>query len=476
MGWKPDRHAHTPIYIQIVKYMEQRISTGEYPAGSKLPSERALAKELKVNRSTIVAAYDELRASGLIESKHGTGTVVSADIWGLSHARIPNWQHLVQTGSFLPNHPLIRQMRKEMPNNDWIDFANGELAEDLIPNAALQRLLANNDFHFAWGYEHILGNSELRETIASHMQTFRKIESTSSSILITSGAQQAIHLIVQCLLQPGDAVAIEDPSYCYSLPIFQTAGLRTFLLPVDQDGINPDDLERLHREHRVKMVFLNPNFQNPTGSLLSYERRLRILELATAYGIPVIEDDPYSLTSFQGDFVPTLKSLDRHGTVLYISSLSKIVASGLRIGWVVGPDSVIERLADAKQQIDFGQSFLPQWMAKQFLASAEFDDHLHMLRQELEERKEMVLHAFQQVMGERIHFYHTSGGIHLWGQLQEHTDEFQLLREGMKRGVVFMPGRVLGSQEGFIRLTYGRVQKERIYEGAKRFADAWNRL
>ena len=141
----------------------------------------------------------------------------------------------------------------------------------------------------------------LRDTITNHVKQYRRIETNPSSILITSGAQQALHLVVQCLLKPGDAVALEDPSYSYSLPIFQSAGLRTFLLPVDKDGINPEDIVALHKKHRIRMIFLNPVFQNPTGTLLHTNRRKRIIEISSEYGIPVIEDDPYSLTSFSGE-------------------------------------------------------------------------------------------------------------------------------------------------------------------------------
>jgi len=472
MDWKPTRIPGKPFYKQIAEFIEQRISYGEYPAGSLLPSERALARELGVNRSTVVAAYEELRAAGIVESTQGSGTRVSTDIWGISRTRVPNWRRLVEGGTFLPNLPLIRRIWKETQENDLIDLASGELSGDLFPSKFFSNIMREQEFNSHLGYENMQGNLSLRESIASHMKTWRNVDATSSSILITSGAQQALHLIVQCLLNPGDAVAIEDPSYCYSLPLFQSAGLRTFFLPVDKNGINPDDIVALYRKHRIKMVFLNPNFQNPTGTLLDLSRRNRILEISSEYGIPIIEDDPYSLTSFSGENIPTLKSMDRNGTVLYISSLTKIAASGLRIGWVIGPQTVIERLADAKQQVDFGHSIFPQWIADQFLSSADFAAHMNMLVGELKQKRDMFVSALQELLPDETEFLVPQGGIHLWCKLKRDVREQQLLKEAFKRGVVFVPGGVLGSQEGYVRFTFGRAEKELIHAGISRFSEA----
>lgn len=475
MDWKPTRSSGKPVYKQIEEHIEHRILLGEFPPGSSLPSERTLAKELQVNRSTIVAAYEELRAAGIIESKRGSGWTVSKDIWGISRKRVPNWRQLVETGSFLPNLPLMRHIRKETQENDLIDMASGELSADLFPQQSFRSIMAQQEFDCHLGYENPQGNYILRQTITDHVHAWREIDCTPSSILVTSGAQQALHLIVQCLLKPGDAVAIEDPSYCYSLPVFQSAGLRTFLLPVDRYGINPDDVTKLHRKHRIKMVFVNPNFQNPSGTLLDLARKKRLLALSAEYGIPIVEDDPYSLTSFTGEKIPTLKSLDRNGTVLYISSLTKIVASGLRIGWIIGPQTVVERLADAKQQVDFGHSIFPQWVAQQFLASEGFGGHLEKLRAELKQKRDMLVYSLQQQLQDEVEFYTPEGGIHLWCKLKRKISERRLLQEAIKQGVVFVPGSVMGSTEGYARFTFGRAEKHLIEEGVARFADAFRR-
>lgn len=477
MEWKPDKQSDIPLYQQIAEYIQKRIAYGEYLPGSLLPSERALAKELEVNRGTIIAAYDQLYSKGMVDRIKGSGTKVSEDVWGLTRTRIPNWDLYVERGSFLPSLPLYQHIRDEVYDRNLINFASGELAHDLMPYEPFQDLLSSRKFHQSLGYEHPQGNLNLRDNIVKHLKEYRNIECTSQSILITSGAQQALHLITQCMLNKGDAIAYEDPSYAHSLPIFRSAGLKTFKLSVGNDGINPEEILHLHRKHKIKMIFLNPIFQNPTGTLLSLEKRKRILDLTEELGIPVVEDDPYSLISFSEETnTATLKSLDKSGSVLYISSLSKLVASGLRIGWVVGPHNVIQRLADAKQQIDFGHSIFPQWIATEFLSSVNFITHLHHLKQKLQEKRNLLVSALEEELSDFLTFQIPEGGIHLWCRLSREINEYQLLEEALRYGLVFVPGSIFGSEKGYFRMTYGRAETHTIQEGVLRLKMALLKL
>ncbi|WP_075618607.1 PLP-dependent aminotransferase family protein [Paenisporosarcina indica] len=473
MNWMPDRNAKKAIYKQLAEFIEAGIADGTFPHDKPLPSERLLAKEYNLNRSTVVSAYDELESNGLIQRKRGSGTTINKDIWGITKKRIPSWNRYIEAGSILPNLPITQKIRKEVAEQKLINLASGELSEDLFPRDSLRGIGTNRSFVGSLGYDHPQGNVILRNTIAKHVIHDRKIEGTdASSILITSGAQQALHLVVQCLLKPGDAVAIENPSYSYSLPIFKSSGIRTYHLPVDKNGINPDDLVSLYKKHKIRMIFLNPSFQNPTGTSLSESRRKAILDISSEYGIPIVEDDPYSLTSFRGDEVNTLKSLDPHGNVLYISSLSKIVASGLRIGWIIGPNAVIERLTDAKQQIDFGHSSFTQWIANDFLDSEEFPAHINRLIVQLKKRRDQITKSLKYFLGDQVDFYVPEGGIHIWCKLRKEINEMKLLEESIKRGIIYVPGTTMGSEKGYVRFTYARENEENIHEGIKRFADA----
>ncbi|MGG1678286.1 PLP-dependent aminotransferase family protein [Neobacillus sp. NRS-1170] len=472
MDWKPDRESKVPIYKQLAMYIENGIADGTFPHDKPLPSERGLAKELGVNRSTVVSAYDELESNGLIDRNRGSGTTVSKDIWGLAKKRIPSWNRYIEAGSFLPNVPVTQRIHKEMADHKLINLASGELSQDLFPLTSLREITANRSFIGTLGYDHPQGNAIFRQTLTNHVKQFRGIETNPSKILITSGAQQALHLVVQCLLKPGDAVAIENPSYHYNLPVFKSAGIKTYYLNGDKDGINPNDITTLYKKHRIRMIFLNPIFQNPTGTLMPVERRKKILELSSEYGIPVVEDDPYSLTSFTGEKIETLKSLDQHGNVLYISSLTKIVASGLRIGWIIGPKAVIERLADAKHQVDFGHASYSQWIANDFLESKEFESHIENLVKQLESRRDQMVASLDSFLKNQVDFHIPEGGIHLWCRIKKEFNETQLLEESIKRGVIYVPGSTMGTEKGFVRFTFAREKEELINEGIKRFADA----
>ncbi|MEB2280080.1 PLP-dependent aminotransferase family protein [Lysinibacillus xylanilyticus] len=477
MKWKLDLDSKIPIYLQVVDYIERRIMYGELPPGSFLPSERKLAEQLQVNRSTITTAYNELRAMGIVESTTGKGTRVSTQMWGVSPKFAPNWSGFVEGGTFLPNLPLLRYIREEVQQNEnIIDFANGELGCDLFPHQQLQAILHQQPLTQSLSYDHPQGYLPLRKIVAKYMKEHLQIDATEQSIMITSGAQQALHLIVQCLLNPGDAVAFESPSHCYSLPLFQSAGIRIFPLPVDEHGIHPDDVHELYRKHRIKMIFLNPNYQNPTGTLLHPKRRETLLSLCADLRIPIVEDDPSSLLTLENkeQTCSTLKSIDTNGTVIYVHSLSKLIAPGLRIGWLVAPQSVIERLSDARHQMELGLSIFPQWIMQQFFETVPFETHLQQLRSKLLQKRNVLVDALQCSLQEELSFPMPTGGIYIWGKLKQPIQEKQLTIQGLKQQVAFMPGSIFGAKDGYIRLSYGKVDINDITEGITRLQKAIN--
>ncbi|MCM3342544.1 PLP-dependent aminotransferase family protein [Paenibacillus sp. MER TA 81-3] len=469
--WKPDRSSNEPLYQQIADDIERRISYGEFPPGSLLPSERKLADQLEVNRSTVVLAYAELRALGIIESRTGSGTRVSKYKWGATPKHTPNWHRYVEGGSFLPNLTFLRRIREALQKDkSLIDFASGELGADISPVKEINTLIDENHYTEYLGYDDPQGFVPLREALVSYLSQYRGIQATESSILITSGSQQSLYLITQCLLTPGDAVAIEDPSYCYSLPMFQSAGLRLFRLPVDQQGVRPEDVRTLYKKHRIKMVFINPNYQNPTGALLDAERRIELLNVASELGLPIVEDDPFSLTSYDGMPPLPLKSIDPIGSVLYIGSFSKIAASGLRVGWMVAPHSVVERLADARQQMDFGLSVVPQKVAAQFFKSPYIQPHLDRLRMHLLYKRDLLIEALRNELPGLVSFSIPQGGLHLWCKIIPEVNDNKLLEEAIRNGVIFVPGSVYGSDSGYVRFTFARPMADEIVPGVSKFA------
>lgn len=207
-----------------------------------------MAEQIGVNRSTVVQAFAELRSLGIIESRSGSGTRVSQFKWGASPKHTPNWNRYAQGGSFLPNLPFLRRIREALSQDpSLVDFASGELAADLAPTSEISEIMSSHQYASYLGYDNPQGYIPLRQALVRYLAEYRGLQATESSILITSGSQQSLFLITQCLLSPGDAVAIEDPSYYYSLPMFQSAGLRIFRLPVDQDGMRLEEIRGLYK-------------------------------------------------------------------------------------------------------------------------------------------------------------------------------------------------------------------------------------
>ena len=236
------------------------------------------------------------------------------------------------------------------------------------------------------------------------------------------------------------------------------------------------DYSNFYGKHQIRMIFLNPTFQSPTGTVLSDRRREQVLEISAQLGIPIVEDDPVSLLSLEGERQYPLKSMDRNGNVLYVGSLSKVIASSLRVGWIIGPQSVINRLADARHQIDFGISIFPQLVAKQILQSPQYPKHLQFLRDELLERRNEMKKVLQETFGDTIEFTDPQGGLFIWCKMNKKVDDHKLVEEAIKNKILFMPGSVYGAPNGYVRFTYARLKKEDMREAITRFAEALSNI
>ncbi|WP_078382486.1 aminotransferase-like domain-containing protein [Sutcliffiella halmapala] len=471
--WNLDRNNQLPIYQQIANVLEKKISYGEFPSRSKLPSERKLAEQLKVNRSTVVLAYSELRSRGIVETARGKGTIVSQYQNDAPNILTPSWNRYIESGNLLPNLPLLRRAREAVAqSSSIIDFASGKLSEDLVPKEAINEIM--KDYHYLpnQGYDYPQGYLPLRQALVAFLKEYRGIQTTESSILITTSSQQALSLIMLSLLSPGDAIGVEDPSFILSLPMFKSSGIRIYRIPTDKYGILPEEIRTMHRKYRLKMLFLNPNFQNPTGTLLSPDRKKLLLSIVSELGLPIVEEDSFSLASFNEKPPPPLKAADLTSSTLFIGSFSKIAAAGLRIGWIVAPQSVIQRLADVRRQMDLGFNIIPQHIAAQFITSSFFEPHLENLKSSLINKRDVTVSALQREMKELVDFSIPYGGLHIWCKIIPEVQDRNLLDESIKRDVVFVPGSVYGSNAGYMRLTYARPSIDEIDSGITKLAAA----
>lgn len=473
MTWKPDKHIKTPVYKQIMLHFENRIVQRDLLPGAKLPAERELAAALGVNRSTVHTAYEELRSAGLVKSVQGSGTHVSEDVWGLAPRLSPNWRQYTSGGLFLPNQPVAERVRQFMQEPSFINLAGSELSEDLLPVPLFERLLRQISLSESLQYGEPGGTRSLREAIAQHLQEAHQIEADPDQILITSGIQQAFNLIIQCLLAPGDAVALERPSFFYSRTIFTASGLRPLPIPMDEHGIVPGAIRELHERHPLRMIFVNPTYQHPTGTTLSLERRLQLLQIAEQLRIPIIEDDPYSLLTFRDSPAPppSLMALHQGGDfVIYLGTFSKVAAPGIRIGWLVAPKPVINRLALAKEQMDFSTSSIAQQLTEAYLASEERLAHLERIRTTLTARKTAMLQALDKHLTGLGSWIRPDGGYYVWGKLDMPLQDQAFVEACIRHNVLLFPGTVYGAAPNHVKLVFARTDPEQIEEGVRRMA------
>jgi GntR family transcriptional regulator of abcA and norABC len=397
--WKPNPASVVPLYKQITEFIKEKISGGEWPIGSKLPTQRELARDFEVNRSTVVTALDELIAEGLIEGKSGSGTKVIDNTWTLlATTPPPDWFSYVEAGTHQPNLPTIQEINKAEFYPDIIRLGTGELSPAFFPadmmGDVLKRLPKKIN---ALGYEEPKGLLALRQALSTYLQC-HGIHASPSSILIVSGAIQALQLISIGLLHRGSTIFLEKPSYLFSLHVFQSAGMKLRGIPLDEEGIDTTLISKYHREQHGALLYTIPSFHNPTGVVMTEKRREELLKVCEQERLPIIEDDVYRELWLDERPPKPLKAHQNCGLVLYLGSLSKTLSPGLRIGWMVGPEPVIERLADIKMQTDYGSSSLSQWAAAEWFSSGLYQEHLEQVRAQLKIRKEIV------VKGLKTHF------------------------------------------------------------------------
>jgi GntR family transcriptional regulator of abcA and norABC len=451
-----NRASSLPLRRQVEEYIVTKITKGEWAVGSRLPSQRLLAEQLQVNRSTVTAAFEALAAQGLIAGHHGGGTKVINNTWGIIANRVPaDWGAHVESGQFKPNLPMIHTINEAEFMPDIIRLGTGELSPELIPSDDLARLFSGMPPQvISLGYSEPKGNLRLREEISRHLKR-NGIGANPDSILVVSGALQALQLISIGLLDRGSALLLEKPSYLYSVHVFQSSGMRFFGLPMDSKGLIPDQLTAVKKETGKAIVYTIPSFHNPTGALMDLPRRKAILDVCDKERLPLIEDDVYHDLWIDAPPPPSLKSMDHSGNVLYIGSLSKTLSPGLRIGWVVGARPVIDRLADIKMQSDYGSSSLSQWAAEECLRTGMYERHACFVRSQLRERRDYLLDLLSAYFKDLAEWRKPAGGFYIWLKLIPTIDPHELFDRAMKQGILLNSGVLYDrSARHYLRLSY----------------------
>jgi 2-aminoadipate transaminase len=364
----------------------------------------------------------------------------------------------------------IREILKVTERPEIISFAGGLPAPELFPVddilCATERVLREGGAA-ALQYGPSEGFAPLRETFAAESRR-RGIDCTAEDILVTTGSQQSLDLTGKIFLDAGDCVLTENPTYMAAIQSFQTCEARFAAVPTDEGGLIPEALPELIEREKPKFLYTIPNFQNPTGVTLTAERRQSLYAIAARYGLMIVEDDPYGRLRYTGKDVPSIKSLDTEGIVIYLSTTSKIIAPGLRVGWVVANKEVRRKLTIVKQAADLHTSSLDQRIVQRYLADFDSEAHIQLIRKAYGEHYAVMDAALAEAMPPGFSWTHPEGGMFLWVTCLEGVNTNELMLKAMERKVLFVPGRDFFSNDPglrFMRLNFSTSSVEKIREG-----------
>jgi 2-aminoadipate transaminase len=372
----------------------------------------------------------------------------------------------------------IRELLKSTASPDVISFAGGLPAPELFPVDALSlaaREVLSEDGHAALQYGVTEGYPPLREWVCDTLARTAGFPAAPEQVLITSGSQQGLDLIAKVLIDPGDVVVVENPAYLGALQAFQSYEAHIVGVPGDDEGIRTDELaevlESLPRP--PKLLYLVPNFQNPTGTSLSAGRRARVVEIAAAHGVPIVEDDPYGRLRYSGPDLPPLASLPGAQSILYLGTASKILSPGLRIAWLVASDAeLFERLVAAKQAVDLHTSSFAQRVAcRYFTTPGALDLHVGRLRAAYVLRRTAMVQALERHLPAGCEWTRPDGGLFIWVRLPTGFDGYELLKSAAREKLAFVPGEpfwVGPPERNTLRLNFSNATAERIEEGVRR--------
>lgn len=489
--------SHIPLYLQIRDQLRAMVHSGELRPGDRIPASRELAQHLRVHRTTVANAYAELESDGLIQGHVGRGTFIREEPSFPGHnGKTNGFGNGSSAPAFAPPalSPANGQVRWETLFADErgeealsrltptvppgaISFIVARPAAELFPieklSLCVQTALKNDGPRILQ-----LGSSDgyapLKRVVAEMLKG-EDIKARDDQILITSGCQQALDLLSKAFLRPGDSVILENPTYPGALAVFSAARVRCLgvnVRTVSSDsagaGMDLEALETTLVQNRVKLIVVTPDFQSPTGTTMPVSARKRLLELATRHQVPVVEDHIYASLYFRGEPLPSLKSLDRSGIVIHIDSFSKVAFPGLRVGWCVAPENVIERLRLVKQYTDLHTDQLAQATVAEFVQQGHFEKHLKAMRRVYARRLEVLLASLKRYMPEGVEWTQPQGGMCLWVTLPPGYDASELSVHARERGVLFSPGRYFYVQvprPNAFRLGFAGVEEKKIARG-----------
>jgi GntR family transcriptional regulator / MocR family aminotransferase len=463
-----------PLFRQVYLHLREGILSGDLRGGEKLPSTRDLAEQLGVSRTVVLLAYEQLLAEGFAAGQTGSGTYVSSGM-KVGRAASPERTAPVRLSSFgglaaaawsRMNFPL--RAARALP----YDFAYGRSDLGAFPFEMWRRTLlrcARRAPVSEHDYGPAGGNARLREAISNHLRRSRAVVSEPSQVVIVSGSQQALDLITRVLLSKSERVAVEDPSYQGTTEILRASGARLLAMRVDREGVDPAQMPA-----NVRVAFVTPSHQYPTGAILPLARRLALLDWAKRQNAVIVEDDYDGEFRYEGQPLESLQGLDREGRVLYIGTFSRTIFSALRIGYLIAPKSLVTAFAAAKWLCDRHTASLEQEALAQFIANGMYERHLRRMRRRNAGRRQALLEAIEKHLGNRVEVTGDGAGAHVVLWPRRRVEEGRVIAAAAARGV-----RVYGISPYFLRkpartgilLGYSRTSETQIREGIRRLGE-----
>ncbi len=472
-----DRERPTPLYQQIITAIINQVRLGMLATGTRLPPTRELARDLGVTRTTVIAAYRGLEEQGWVSSHVGRGTYVTRPAATEASEEEGGG---APTGPGGPRYVSRGELRRLMRLTDrpgLLSLASGIPALDTFPVDRLRQAfdqVLERQGAAALQYDSPEGHWPLRERIVGYLGQVGVV-AHPSEVLITSGTQQGAALVARVMVQPGDVVLLDQPTYAGALDVFEGAGARLLGVPSDEAGILPEALDALARRHHPRLLYVVPACQGPAARTLPADRRRALHTLARAHGFTIVEDDSYRDLRFVGEPAVPLKAQDDSDHVIHLGSFSKTLAPGLRVGYVVAGAGALEALADAKQTADLHTSTLVQRAVDVYLASGDLDAQLQRLRSVSAERRDATLAALYRFLPKEVTWWAPEGGPFIWLKLPDDLSAVTAYMAALEQGVAFaigagfFPDRI---DRGYIRINFAAPRPPEVEEGLRRLGAA----
>lgn len=465
-----------PLFRQVYLGLRQSILSGKFHANARLPSTRDLADQLGVSRTVILVAYDQLQAEGFVAGRSGSGTYVAE---GLSSNRLvaPKKSARLRLSRFgLAAADAAAKLGFPSPRTPTrrYDFISGQSEGDIgiFPFETWRRILlrrARKAPLIELDYGPAAGSFALREAICAHLRRSRAVACDPEEVIVVNGSQQALDLIVRVLLERGDRVAIENPSYHGTRGVLLAAGARLIPVAVDRDGLNPEKLPQ-----NARICFVTPSHQYPTGAILPLARRLALLEWAKRNNSVIVEDDYDGEFRYEGQPLESLQGLDAEGRIIYVGTFSRTVFPSLRVGYLIVPKSLAPSFTAAKWLNDQHSATLEQQTLAEFITSGAYERHLRRVRRRNAARRAALLESIRKYLGDRVELTGDGAGAHVVLWPKQRVSEQSIIARAASRGVgVYGVARYFltpPSRTGLM-LGFSRMKEEEIREGIRRLGE-----